>query len=194
MAQLLRTWRVLLLSQRAADGYGATRQDAIRSFHTHWFCFPYAMITGYVVEEFYINKFDVPLAMFFTLKVWSYVVVLAASVWLVKVHAEWQGAGPNFYRWVVGFNWMNALIDLLLLPLFLISIIPMWSRTELIVMGTTTYIFIILATWAVTWRTLKVNPFFAGGVAMIPIIVNDMLFNFTNYKMYGSIRPFFDLP
>lgn len=194
IVQLRRTLAVLCLSRSAAEGYGSTREDARRSFHTLWFEFPYTIAVAYIVDTFYINKFGVVLWVYFTYRVWSYFLKLLVVLWLVKIHAEWQGAGQHFYRWVIGFNWMNVLTDLLIFPLFLWSIQPGWVREDLIVMGTSTYLFIIFSYWALTWRTLKVNPFYAAGVGMIPVFVGDMLFNFVNFKLYGSMRPFFDLP
>ncbi len=183
---------LLLFRPGSAERLAPDSATATRSLHTLWFEAPYALTVGYIVDQPDLEKFAVPVWVYFVFRGWSYVARLLATFWLVRLHAQWQGAGEHNARWITAFNWMNVLTDLLLLPFLLYSLMVPLTREELIVMGTATYLFIIYSYWALTWQVLKVNPFFAAGVAMIPVFISDMLYNFSNLKMFGSIRPFFD--
>ena len=61
---------------------------------------------------------------FLAIQIIAYVVSWLAYPLLVLQIADWFGVWPNYYRYMVAYNWFQPLLQLLWLPLVLLEFLP----------------------------------------------------------------------
>ncbi len=82
----------------------------------------------------------------------------------------------------------------LLMPVSICIAFELLPKEQLTTLGIISYVFILYAVWVHSWRMLKCDIFVAAGAAILPIMLGGMIGDFTNLRLYGVVRPFFDLP
>ena len=184
--------RFLKLDATAAEELGNTPAAARRSFVTLWWRFPYYVIIGYFSNLPNFARYDFPAGPFILVRCTLFFFALALTLSAVHIICQWEGLQDKFHRWVVGFNWGRVLLEMLLLPFSLAPAFVPVSRDAQVTNMVVAYFFMIWFMWAMSWRTLKCNPFLAAGIAITPFLVEGLAADYLNTRMYGVARPFFD--
>jgi hypothetical protein len=181
----------LTLSQTAAESFGNTRAAARRSFITLVWRLPFYLTLGYYSNLPFLQRFEASEVEFLAGRVVAFFLILFLTLSAVQMLCKWQELEGNFYRWVVAFNWGNILLDLILLPVMLATAFISFSHDQRVIIGIGSYLFMLYFMWAMSWRVLKCNPFYAAGIAIMPFFMTGMVTDYLNYKLYGHTKPFF---
>lgn len=192
--QLRLAWRLICFDATVVEQMPGDKASARRSFRVLWFDFPFTLLTGYLVNAVYIEKYYTPVLLYFALRAVMYMFSLVAGLLAVYYVCRMEGLVANFPRWIVSLNWLGILLDILLLPVTLCIAFEWLPRDQLVTLGIAVYLFTIYAAWVNCWRMLKCNPFLAAGLAILPMLISGPLGDLSNLKLFGVVRPFFDVP
>lgn len=186
--------RLIRLDPKVADEFANDKASALRSFNVLWFVFPYSMLVAYFSELNFIEARKVELPIFIALRVASYFLAIAVGLFGVYQLCRLQGLAHNFPRWLISYNWLAVLMCFLLMPITICLVFQLLPKDQMVNLSIITYCFILFVMWVHSWRMLKSDIFVAAGAAILPIMLGGMIGDFTNYRLYGVFRPFFDLP
>lgn len=192
--QLALCLRLIRFDDKVADEFANDKASARRSFAVLWFVVPYSVLLAWLNERPFIEAKDVSLPLYFGLRVAAYAVSVVLGLLAVYQLARWQGLAQNFPRWLVSYNWLAVLMCFLLLPVSLCIAFRLLPDEQLTTLGILTYLFTLYVVWLHSWRMLKCDIFVAAGAAILPVLIGGVVNDFTNLRLYGVARPFFDLP
>lgn len=192
--QLALCLRLIALDPKAADGFANGRASALASFKVLYYVVPYSLLTALLAEQKFIAHYNVETLYFLALRLVTFMAGLVLGIMAVYQLCRWQGLLAHFPRWVVSYNWLGVLMTLLMLVPSLITITEALPRGGLVVMGTACYFFALYVAFVHSWRTLQCDIFAACGMAIVPVMIGGVLGDFASLRLYGVVRPFFDMP
>jgi hypothetical protein len=101
--------------------FDASRRGFWRSFGAALVCLPVWALAEY--QQTASLSGDAALR-FLAIQVIAYLVSWLAYPLLVLQIADWFGVWPNYYRYMVAYNWFQPMLQLLWLPLLLLEFLP----------------------------------------------------------------------
>jgi hypothetical protein len=101
--------------------FDASRKGFWRSFGAAMVCLPIWVVAEY--QQTSSLAHDAALR-FLAIQIIAYVVSWLAYPLLALQIADWFGVWPNYYRYMVAYNWFQPLLQLLWLPLLLLEFLP----------------------------------------------------------------------
>ena len=101
--------------------FDASRKGFWRSFGAAMVCLPIWIVAEY--QQTSSLAHDAALR-FLAIQIIAYVVSWLAYPLLVLQIADWFGVWPNYYRYMVAYNWFQPLLQILWLPLLLLEFLP----------------------------------------------------------------------
>ena len=101
--------------------FDASRKGFWRSFAAALVCLPIWVLAEY--QQTSALDHDAALR-FLAIQIIAYVVSWLAYPLLVLQIADWFGVWPNYYRYIVAYNWFQPLLQLMWLPLLLLEFLP----------------------------------------------------------------------
>lgn len=101
--------------------FDASRKGFWRSFGAALVCLPIWGLAEY--QQTIALAHDAALR-FLAIQLIAYMVSWLAYPLLVLQIADWFGVWPNYYRYMVAYNWFQPLLQLLWVPLLLLELVP----------------------------------------------------------------------
>jgi hypothetical protein len=101
--------------------FDASRKGFWHSFYAALVCLPIWVLAEY--QQTVSLSHEAALR-FLAIQVIAYLVSWLAYPLLVLQIADWFGVWPNYYRYMVAYNWFQPLLQLLWLPLLLLEFLP----------------------------------------------------------------------
>jgi len=101
--------------------FDASRKGFWRSFAAALVCLPIWAFAEYQQTASLASEAALR---FLTVQIVAYAVSWLAYPLLVLQIADWFGVWPNYYRYMVAYNWFQPLLQLLWLPLLLLEFLP----------------------------------------------------------------------
>ena len=108
--------------------FDASRRGFWRSFGSALICLPIWLVTVYQQALTLENEAAIS---FLIIQITSYIVAWLAYPLLVVKVADIFGLWPNYYRYMVAYNWFQPVMQLLWLPLLLVESIQGKEASEL---------------------------------------------------------------
>jgi len=186
--------RLIRLDPKVVDEFANDKASARQSFNVLWFVFPYSLLVAYFSELNFIEARQVELPIFIALRVAAYFLSIAVGLFGVYQLCRLQGLAQNFPRWLISYNWLAVLMCFLLMPITICLVLQLLPKDQMVNLSIITYCFILFVMWVHSWRMLKCDIFVAAGAAILPIMLGGVIGDITNLRLYGVVRPFFDLP
>ncbi len=171
--------------------FPADRPAALRTFWLLLVLFPTFLAGTWLSNAPYLERYHVSLGLYLALHSLGFFVALAGGLWLVKSVAAFEGVETRFYHWLAANNWLSLGVTIALLPLFIGSEGPWLDRDMRVTLGLIQFMLGLAYGWFVAWRFLKVNPFMAAGISILPSMLSTATFDFINHSQFGLARPFF---
>jgi hypothetical protein len=153
--------------------FDASRRGFWRSFLAALWCLPIWALAQY--EQIHRHQ-DVAVAHFLGIQAVAYVVAWLAYPLLMVRLSDVFGVWPNYYRYMVAYNWFRAMLQLIWLPLLLLELVPsaqapgMVSLFFLIVQGVE-----LSYDWFLARRGLGVPAGTAAALAFIDFLLGLLI-------------------
>ena len=149
--------------------FDASRKGFWRSFFAALWCLPIWCLAQY---EQILNLKDEAVEHFLTVQIIAYAVSWLAYPLLVLQIADWFGVWPNYYRYMVAYNWFRAVLQLVWLPLLLLNLVPSAQAPGMI----TLFVLIVQGVelsydWFLARRGLGVHAGTAAALAFIDLLL-----------------------
>ena len=153
--------------------FDASRKGFWRSFSAALWCLPIWFLAQY---EQIVGLDDAKVTHFLMVQGVAYIIAwLAYPLLLVRV-ADIFGAWPNYYRYMVAYNWFRAVLQLIWLPLLLLNL---WPEAQ--APGMLTLFFLIVQgvelayDWFLARRGLGVQAGTAAALAFIDFLLGVLI-------------------
>jgi hypothetical protein len=149
--------------------FDASRKGFWRSFGSAAVCLPIWALAEY--QQISALHDDAALR-FLAIQVTAYVMSWLAYPLLVLQIADWFGVWPNYYRYMVAYNWFQPVLQLMWLPLVLLEFLP---GNEMAQMAAVLWILLEIAQGAYGWFLARYGLGVSASTALALAIIDSLL-------------------
>jgi hypothetical protein len=149
--------------------FDASRRGFWRSFGGALVCLPIWTLAEY--QQVTTVHGDAALR-FLAIQVTAYVVSWLAYPLLALQVADWFGVWPNYYRYMVAYNWFQPVLQLMWLPLVLLEFVPGSQTAE---MSLALWVLLEMVQCAYGWFLARYGLGVSGSTALALAVIDSLL-------------------